>query len=165
MIKIDELEQLAEEKLEHSFKFRTYLKNHADPDELDAQFKQLHEKYFAIYDCNKCHNCCIKMRASIPESDLKCDAEHLGLTIDEFKNKYLVDKPSNNKYETKNCPCDFFDGKECVLGGCKPESCKTFPHTNKANRLASMWSIVDNTSVCPVVYEIIEELKTMYHFR
>ena len=164
MIKIENLETLAKEKLDENFKFRTYLKNHADPQELDVQFKQLHEKYFAMYDCSKCCNCCIKLKGTIPENDLKRDAEYLKVTINEFKDKYLDDKPSNHEYDTKNCPCDFFDGKECILGDCKPESCKNYPHTNKDNRLASMWSIVDNVSICPVVYEIIEELKKIYNF-
>ena len=164
MIKIENLETLAKEKLDENFKFRTYLKNHADPQELDVQFKQLHEKYFAMYDCSKCRNCCIKLKGTIPENDLKRDAEYLKVTINEFKDKYLDDKPSNHEYDTKNCPCVFFDGKECILGDCKPESCKNYPHTNKDNRLASMWSIVDNASICPVVYEIIEELKKIYNF-
>ena len=164
MIKIENLETLAKEKLDENFKFRTYLKNHADPQELDVQFKQLHEKYFAMYDCSKCRNCCIKLKGTIPENDLKRDAEYLKVTINEFKDKYLDDKPSNHEYDTKNCPCDFFNGKECVLGDCKPESCKNYPHTNKDNRLASMWSIVDSASICPVVYEIIEELKKIYNF-
>lgn len=164
MIKIENLESLAKEKLDENFKFRAYLKNHADQEELDAQFKQLHEKYFAMYDCSKCRNCCIKLKGTIPEDDLKRDAEYLKVTVNEFKNKYLSDKPSNHEYDIKNCPCDFFDGKECVLGDCMPEACKAYPHTNKDNRLESMWSIVDNASICPVVYEIIEELKKIYNF-
>lgn len=164
MIIIDNLEHLAEEKLDKNLKFRTFLKNHADPEELDAMFKQLHEKYFAIYDCSKCRNCCIKLKGTILEEDLKRDAKYLGITVREFKNKYLDNESCNGEYETKNCPCDFLDGKECILGDCKPETCKAFPHTNKDNRLASMWSIIDNTFICPVVYEIIEELKQIYNF-
>ena len=53
MIKIENLESLAKEKLEENIKFRAYLKNHADQEELDAQFKQLHEKHFAMYDCSE----------------------------------------------------------------------------------------------------------------
>lgn len=164
MIIIDNLEHLAKEKLDENLKFRAFLKNHADSDDLDAKFKKLHEKYFAIYDCSKCRNCCIKLKGTIPNSDLKHDAEYLGITVEDFKNKYLDDKSNNREYVTKNCPCDFFDGNDCILGDNKPETCKTFPHTDKDNRLASMWSIIDNTSVCPVVYEIIEELKQVYNF-
>ena len=164
MIKIENLESLAKEKFDENIKFRTYLKNRANQEKLDVQFKQLHNKYFAIYDCSKCHNCCIKLKGTIPESDLKRDAECLGISVNEFIKKYLHDKPSNHEYEIKNCPCDFFDGKECMLGNYKPESCKAYPHTNKDNRLASMWSIVDNASICPVIYEIIEELKKIYNF-
>lgn len=56
MIKLDELENLAESKQEENLKFRRYLKNHADEEELDNDLKELHEKYFKIYDCTKCRN-------------------------------------------------------------------------------------------------------------
>ena len=39
MIKIENLESLAKEKLDENYRFRVYLKNHADQKELDAQFK------------------------------------------------------------------------------------------------------------------------------
>ncbi len=56
MIKLDELENFAESKQEENLKFRRYLKNHADEEELDNDFKELHKKYFKIYDCTKCRN-------------------------------------------------------------------------------------------------------------
>lgn len=41
-----------------NYKFRIYLKNHADVDELDEQFLKLHNELFKEYDCSKCRNCC-----------------------------------------------------------------------------------------------------------
>lgn len=38
------LENLAESKQEENLKFRRYLKNHADEEELDNDFKELHKK-------------------------------------------------------------------------------------------------------------------------
>ena len=69
---------------EKNHKFRTYLKIHADPEELDRQFKELHDKYFAVYDCSKCRNCCKKYCGTIPVEDVQKDAELLGMTTEEF---------------------------------------------------------------------------------
>ena len=53
------------EKVEReNYKFRTYLKNHADSDELDEQFLELHNELFKVYDCSKCRSsCCANHRA------------------------------------------------------------------------------------------------------
>lgn len=165
MIDIERLKELAEEKYEDNVKFRTYLKNHADPEVLDEQFKQLHDKYFSIYDCSKCRNCCKQLHATFKEKEIEERAKFLNITIEEFKNKYLKEGEIKGSYKTKNCPCDFFDGNDCILKECKPEDCKTYPYTNKADRIFSLWGIVDNTAICPVVYEIVEELKKINHFR
>ena len=52
LIKIEDLERLALEKEDENYRFRRFLKNHADEEELDKQFKRLHEKYFKLYDCS-----------------------------------------------------------------------------------------------------------------
>ena len=63
-------------------------------------------------------------------------------------------------------PCRFLnaDGK-CRLQECKPEECKGFPYTDQPHRLESLYSILSAVEVCPVVFEIIERLKELYHFR
>ena len=70
LIRIDDLERLAFEKENENYRFRSFLKNHADVEELDRQFKRLHEKYFRIYDCSKCRNCCKKLGISMNEDEL-----------------------------------------------------------------------------------------------
>lgn len=165
MIDVEKLEELANKRLEHNYKFRVFLKNHADSEKLDEQFKELHEKYFAQYDCSKCRNCCKKCSGSIPVDEVEEDAKYLNIDKEEFIEKYLDKKIDCGEYHTKNAPCDFFVNGECILDDHKPLACKEYPHTNKDNRLFSLYSVVDNTTVCPVVYEILEELKKMYRFR
>ena len=46
LIKIEDLEKLFLGKEDENYRFRRFLKNHADEEELDKQFKRLHEKYF-----------------------------------------------------------------------------------------------------------------------
>lgn len=60
----------AKKREKENLKFRSYLKNHADEDELDRQFLHLHKQFFADYDCSKCRNCCKMYKGSIPAEDI-----------------------------------------------------------------------------------------------
>ena len=80
----------AKKKRDENYEFRIYLKGNADERELDEQFHRLHKELFAGYDCSRCRNCCKMYRSSIPEEDLARDAEYMGLTKDQFIEKYLL---------------------------------------------------------------------------
>ena len=58
MIHPDKVKEEAKKKADENYKFRSYLKGHADEEELDRQFMRLHKELFADYDCSKCRNCC-----------------------------------------------------------------------------------------------------------
>lgn len=163
MISIKNLEILSNRKEEENLKFRSFLKNHADEEELDKQFKILHEKYFKIYDCSKCRNCCRKLGLLIEHDELDKVCEYLNIDKDEFIKNILIDK--GDKYSSKSKKCLFLDGNTCKLEKCLPKSCIEYPYTNKEERLFSLYGIISNASICPVVYEILEELKKEYKFR
>ena len=48
----------AKKRENENLRFRTFLKCNADEEKLDRQFKELHDELFAMYDCNRCRNCC-----------------------------------------------------------------------------------------------------------
>lgn len=166
MISPDKVFEIAKKKEKQNYKFRTYLKNHADENELDNQFLTLHNEMFPNYDCSKCRNCCKMYSAEIPESDLKSDAEYLELTTDEFIHKFLKPDKYALNYVTKHTPCDFFmDNGDCMLGNCKPQTCKKYPYTNQPDRMFCLLGFIESVSICPVAYEICERLKQMYNFK
>ena len=47
MIAPNKVAAMAEKKEKENYAFRTFLKNHADPDKLDAQFLRLHNELFS----------------------------------------------------------------------------------------------------------------------
>lgn len=89
MVSPDIVQSEAKKRENENFRFRTYLKSHADEKELDAQFLRLHNELFADYDCSKCRNCCKMYKGSIPEEDVKKDAEYLEITTEQFVDFYL----------------------------------------------------------------------------
>ena len=92
MIQPDKVRAEAKKKENENFKFRTFLKCHADEDELDKQFLRLHKELFADYDCGKCRNCCKMYKGSIPVEDIDRDAQYLGITPKQFVDVYLEKK-------------------------------------------------------------------------
>lgn len=164
MIEVKELEKLAKQKEKENLRFRNFLKMHADSDELDKQFRVLHEKYFKIYDCSKCRNCCKKIGTIIKNDELDIICKQLQLNKEKFINSDLEEK--FGEYSFKKHKCLFLDKNDnCIISYCLPKSCQEYPYTNKSERLFSLYSIISNASICPVVYEIIEELKKEYKFR
>lgn len=168
MIPPRKIARYAKMKEAENIRFRTWLKIHAKSYELDERFYRIHHELFDSYDCSRCRNCCKEYNGSIPTGDIQEDAEFLGMTVVEFKDRYLQDKldEEGEGYLTKNHPCDFLqDDGECLLGDHKPESCVLYPYTDQPDRLGSMYSFLAAVSVCPVAYEICERLKEEYRFK
>ena len=164
MINIDKLAIMANRKEDENLRFRSYLKGHTDPDILDRQFKELHEKYFKIYNCKDCRNCCKKLNTLMTEEELDNICKYLNLDKEKLINEEL--KVTDGRYTFKCDRCKFLDdNNNCLVENCLPESCRDYPFTNKEDRLFSLYSIIDNAGICPVVYEILEELKKIYHFK
>jgi hypothetical protein len=164
MVKPSKLKAEFRKVEKENYAFRTFLKNHADPDQLDEQFLQLHKELFENYDCNQCRNCCKDYSASFEKGELAPVAAFIGMSENEFINKYILEEYGD--YQMKTKPCFFLkeDGG-CTIETCKPASCRDYPFTNQPERLFSLLSLVDSTSVCPVVFEMFERLKQIYKFK
>lgn len=166
MIDIKDIERLGKKKEKENLRFREYLKRTADSDILDKQFKELHEKYFKEYDCSKCRNCCKKCGLIVNDEELTNICKHLDIDKNKFIRKYIKDSHTDYEYTFKHKRCDFLtSNNECLLECIKLKCCIDYPYTDKEERLFSMYGIIENTKICPVVYEIIEELKNIYNFK
>ncbi len=154
----------AEKKEKENIRFRSFLKTRADPEVLDLQFKELHKMIFPLYNCKRCRNCCKLFAAQIPVGDIDRDAALLHMSREEFIDKYL-EQADFGEWVGKHLPCGFLsEAGDCVLGECRPESCKKFPYTDQPDRLDSLYSVLNAASVCPAAYEILEALKELYGF-
>jgi Fe-S-cluster containining protein len=168
MVKPSEVYAKAQRLEEQNYKFRAFLKNRADYDELDAQFLELHKELFEGYDCCKCANCCKSYSIILASDDVKRIAAFLEISENDFISEYLTDADADEEkpYRFKTKPCSFLnDDGRCRIQECKPDVCREYPHTEQPDRMASLLGVVANAEVCPIVFEILERLKKMYRFR
>lgn len=163
MIEPSKLIDIARRYEDENIKFRTFLKNRADPDELDRQFSALHNELFSEYDCCACNNCCRQYDVTLSDEDTERIAGFLGLSEQNFIQTCI--QKSDGEHTIKP-PCPFLeqDGK-CRVQSCKPAECRGYPYTDQPDRIASLRGVIEFAEVCPVVFEIVQRLKLMYGFR
>jgi uncharacterized protein len=164
MIEPSEVKAAFKKVEDENYSFRTYLKNHADLDELDEQFSALHNELFQNYDCGRCRNCCREYSACFEENELSPVAAFLGITETEFKFKYINEEFGEYQLYARLC-CFLNKDGGCSIEACKPLNCRDYPFTNKPKRLLGLTGIIKSAEICPVVYEMIERLKQIYKFK
>lgn len=157
----DEYQQylnLAESKKKENRKLIQLLKKQK-PKELDKIINKLHDEAFDIIDCLECANCCSSISPSVKDNDIQKIAKSLKIKPSAVVSKYMY-LDDEQDYVMNVCPCPFLlDDNYCSIYDSRPLACKGYPHTDskKMDRILNL--TLKNTSVCPAVCYIFEELK------
>jgi len=164
VINPSKIKKVYQEVAEQNEKFRIFLKKNAVDYELDAHFLRLHNEIFSKYDCCKCGNCCKLYDILADKNDIETISKYLGLSENDFIEKYLT--ADNGDYKIKDKPCCFLeaDGK-CRIYEIRPSVCRNFPHTDKPYILYNLYGLLSFSEECPVGFEIIERLKKIYNYK
>ena len=106
MVNPREVKARAKKLEDNNLRFRSFLKNRADYEELDAQFLELHRELFVDYDCCKCGNCCKNCEILLNENDVATASTYLGQTTESFVADYLTaaDPRDELPYKFKSSP-------------------------------------------------------------
>jgi hypothetical protein len=152
--------QASEKVEEENWLFRSFLKGQ-DSEEIDETVHYLHEKLFEQIDCVACSNCCKNTSTGLENEDIKRISKYLGVNDKEFINKYLT-KNKSGRWVLDSRPCKFLTANGCSIYEVRPRACREYPHTNKPEFISRSIIMIENASVCPVVFEILEKLKSKY---
>ena len=111
-------------------------------------------------DCLSCANCCKTMSPTYTKSDLIRISAHVGMTIDEFKKKWLY-KDKNGDWINKKQPCQFLNliDNKCSIYDIRPKDCAGFPHHTKKRMIDYMHVFKQNIEFCPATYKMVEKMK------
>lgn len=137
--------------------FRLYLKGY-DHHKVDELVHRLNKKYSAEIDCTKCANCCGKLTPAFSLEEIKNIADHLEITVEEFQEKY-VEREMAEGFILKGEKCPFLENNKCLIYDHRPEPCRTYPHLHEDNINHRLLEVIDNAYICPIVYNVLEELK------
>lgn len=154
----EELKQLVKQDAKATKAFFQKLKNKKTKN-LDKHFHVLHKEAFDQFDCLNCANCCSGISPIITQTDLDRLAKHLKIKSSEFLQKYLY-MDEDGDFVFKQTPCPFLASDNyCMVYENRPKACREYPHTDRRKMIQILDITQKNCEYCPVVFEIVEELK------
>jgi Fe-S-cluster containining protein len=154
-----DLPKLAAEKHSESVIFFKRLKRRT-PKNLDLLMQDLHDTEFETTDCLDCGNCCKTTSPLFTDRDINRLSRFLKIKELDFITTYL-ERDADDFMVLKTAPCPFLDlsDNHCLVYDARPRACQEYPHTNRRKFIQIVDLTLNNTSVCPAVYNIIEALK------
>lgn len=144
---------------DENYRFLRSLKQRSSM-KVDRIALELHQEAFRIVDCTKCANCCRTLRVVVTDEDIARIAAHLDMAPDQFIASYLEREEEEGCYRIKVTPCPFLGAdSKCTIYDVRPEKCRGYPFTDKADFAFSTINHANNAVVCPAVFYIVEQMK------
>jgi len=163
-----QIRKLAEEKEDENWRFREFLKGRCElePEEIDRRVFEITRRVWAGIDCTTCANCCREVRPTFSEEEVSRLARRLGIEPQQFVEKYLEpgERGDENPWQTRTTPCPFLKENRCSVYEDRPADCSGYPYFYAPDFVSRTMSMIGRTSTCPIVYEVIEDLKKSLRF-
>ncbi len=96
-----------------------------------------------------------------PESDAV--ATHLQMSNNDFEEKY-IEKSLGGQMIINTIPCHFLLDSKCTIYEQRFNECREFPHLHKPNFTDRLFGTLIHYSICPIIFNVVEELKTATQF-
>jgi len=158
---INTIKKLSREKDEENWGFRSFLKSGGIPRaKIDAIVQRLDKKISAQIDCKTCANCCKEIKPVLKQDDIANLAAGMNMSPEKLVKQYLVETDIDGEYHFNALPCPLLKNNLCSVYNFRPNDCRSFPHLHKKNFVSRSMSVVNNTSICPIVFNVYEELKS-----
>ena len=154
------VEQLAKEREDENWRFRSFLKGvDLDIEEIDAIVHRIYEAVSRQIDCRSCGNCCRKVLPTLSRTEVSRLASGLDLSEAELTRRYLQPAREKKMFSFNATPCPLLSGNLCTAYAFRPDDCKSFPHLHKPEFVFRLMGIVEDCSICPIVFNVFEQLK------
>ncbi len=159
---IAKIKKLCKKKEDENWKFRAFLKScNLGSNEIDAIVHRVHHEVSSQIQCTDCANCCKEANFLLNDKDLERLANGLNLSMEEFKKTYIDDGKDKigGGYTFNRLPCPFLENNRCKVYGFRPGNCRSFPYLHKKDFVFKLINVIDNCSICPIVFNVYERLK------
>ena len=133
-------------------------------DELDEKVHRINDIITPQIDCTACGACCRQLMINVTEEEKNAAATFLGTTAEEFKNDYL-EESMQGKLIMNTIPCSFLSHSKCTIYENRFTECREFPHLHEKNFKGRLFGTLVHYAMCPIIFNVVEELKIELGFR
>lgn len=157
---LDLIRQYARRKEKENFRFRAFVKSELDMEEedLDAAVRETADSVWSQVDCTTCGHCCRTLQIVVDNDDMARLAKRFGLPLPQFQRRYVRRQPDGERVFAST-PCPFLKGNVCTVYEDRPRACRDFPYLHEKGFRQRMLMMIENTELCPIVYNTLERLK------
>ena len=157
---LNRIKKLSKEKEDENWEFRSFLKGCGISEEkIDSIVHKLYKKVSSEIDCRTCANCCKEVQPVLDQEDIKNFSKCLSISIAQFKDQYLVKSKEPEKFVFNKKPCPLLKDNSCLHYPYRPKDCISYPHLHKRDFIFRLIGVVENCSICPIVFNVYEYLK------
>ena len=149
------------------FSFRAFLKGRLNlsNEKLDAIVLETTDEVWKQIDCLACGNCCRTLQIVVDDKDIRRLAQRLSITPPQFSKQYVETDAYNTQY-LKSTPCAFLGAdNRCSVYEDRPQACRDFPYLHAEDFRSRTLMMIANTAVCPIVFNVWQQLKERLKFR
>jgi len=163
-----QIRAMAEKKEDENWRFRQFLKTRCKlgPDEIDRRVFEATQRVWDGIDCTTCANCCRELEPTFSEEEVDRVARRLGIERRQFIETYLkrAEPGSENPWQIRTSPCPFLRDNRCSVYEDRPADCSGYPYLYQSDFVSRTMGMIGRTFTCPIVYEVMEELKKSLGF-
>jgi uncharacterized protein len=87
----------------------------------------------------------------------------LSITVEQLRQRYL--EYDEQGWRMKNSLCPFLLDKKCTVYESRHDNCRDYPYLHEPEFTSRTWGMIERTFTCPIVYNVMEELKKELGFR
>jgi Fe-S-cluster containining protein len=137
------------------------------PDEIDKTVTQLTDNIWKRTDCGQCANCCKTLQPTLNEDEVQRLSKRLGMEPQKFIETFLEpsDEEEDTPWNIRSTPCPFLKDNRCSVYEDRPDDCRGYPYLHEENFTTRLWGMIERTGTCPIVYEVMEDLKPLVGFK
>ncbi len=150
------------EKLSENDLFHEYLRRR-DGDDLDKSVHRLNNIIAPQIDCTACGGCCQQLMINVTPEETITLSGKLEVSQAQFKEKY-IEESLQGKLVMNAIPCTFLSEKKCTIYTDRFKECREFPHLHKSNFKGRLFGILIHYAMCPIIFNVVEELKNEIEF-
>lgn len=157
------IKQQAEIKEEENDAFRMYLKG-LSSEQLDEKVHAINDCVTPQIDCKECGACCRQLMINVTNEENIVVANHLNISLQQFKEQYL-EESMQGKLIINSIPCHFLAESKCTIYENRFTECRAFPHLHEKNFKGRLFGTLVHYAMCPIIYNVIEQLKIEVEFK
>ncbi|MBZ5552637.1 MAG: YkgJ family cysteine cluster protein [Acidobacteriia bacterium] len=160
------IEELAVRRDDENWRFRSFLKSGRIPSRaVDSVTHEINQEVSSLIDCTQCAHCCKVMRPTLSAKDVRVLAKGLCKSVEQVYAELLVQGDEPGEVQFNQLPCPLLKDNRCSVYDHRPEACRSFPHLHKNRVTSRLWGIIMNYSLCPIVFNVYEQLKQRLNWR